>query len=209
MSNYASIEKEYNLEEFEKFVDVETKKSGNENNRYELIDGVIYMMAEPTITHYKVCKFIEKAFENFFSDKGCSVFNGSVALYLFNDKLKTLAIPPKKKRKNYLVPDLMIICDERAEDNDEGIFIAPNIVVEVISKSNAGTDYFVKSKTYFTFGVKEYWIVDPIKRKIKISDMVNNEDYNYTFNDIVRSELFDELYIDFRKFTGFIDKGAN
>ena len=203
MSNYMPVEKIYNVEEFEKFVEAEIKKPGNENNRYELIDGVIYMMANPTITHYNVCKFIERAFDNYFGGKGCTVFNGSVSLNLF----KGQQIPHKKKRKNYLTPDLMVICDKRATEIDEGVFVTPDIVVEVISKSNAGTDYFKKLDTYFTFGIKEYWIVDPIKKKIRINDMTANEVYDYTFDSVVESAIFGGLVIDFKKFTGFVDKG--
>ena len=210
MSNYASAEKIYNVEEFEKFVDEETRKPGNGNNRYELIDGVIYMMADPTITHYNVCKFIERAFDSYFWGKGCTVFNGSVSLHLFKGHYTSFT-PPKTKRRNYLTPDLMVICDKRAAEKDEGVFVPPDIVVEVVSKSNAGTDYIRKLNTYFTFGIKEYWIVDPIRKKIRIYDMFSDpadyKEYNYAFDNIVKSELFSDLCIDFKQFTGFVSQG--
>ena len=208
MSNYIPVDKRYNVEEFLKLVERETQKLGNEDNRYELIDGIIYMMAYPSMTHYNVCKFIERVFDKYFGNKGCTVINGSVALFLFDRRHFALFDPPKSECYNYLGPDLMVICDKSVKIKNEGVHGVPDIIVEVISKSNAGNDYIRKLNAYFTFGVKEYWIVDPIKNKIKVYDMFtdfnNPIDYDYTFNHIVRSELFSDLYIDFKQFTGFV-----
>ena len=204
-SDFLSAEKRYNVEEFLRFLEIEAQKPGNENTRYELIDGVIYMMAYPSVTHYNVCKFIEKAFEGYFSSKGCTVINGSVALFLFDEK--SFAMFDQSEGKDYVGPDLMVICDKDTRIKNDGIHGAPEIIVEVISKSNARHDYIRKLNTYFAFGVKEYWIVDPIKKRIRIYDMLKDDpmEYNYTFDHVVRSELFADLYIDFRQFTGFVE----
>jgi len=210
MSDYMPIEKRYNVEEFLEFIDTETQKPGNVSNRYELIDGVIYMMSYPSVTHYNVCDFIAAAFKNYFANKGCAVFNGSVALFLFDKKHFALFDPPKSELSNYLGPDIMVICDKNTRIKDEGVYGAPDIIVEVISKSNASNDNIRKLNAYFAFGVKEYWIVNPIRKTIRIYDMITNVnyamEYNYTFDHIVRSELFSDLYIDFKRFTGFVEK---
>jgi len=41
---------------------------------------------------------------------------------------------------------------------------------------------------------------------IEVTDPNYSIDYNYTFDHIVRSELFPDLHINFRQFTGFVDK---
>ena len=209
MSNYIPIEKRYNVEEFLKFVEAEIEKPNNENNRYELIDGIIYMMAYPSVTHHNICKFIDRKFDRYFENKGCTVFNGSVALFLFDKKYFALFDPPKSECKNYLGPDIMVVCDKNVKIKNEGVHGVPDLIVEVISKSNAANDYIKKLNAYFTFEVKEYWIVDPIKRKIRIYDMLTDPnypiDYDYTFDHIVRSELFADLYIDFKQFAGFVE----
>ena len=209
MSNYAPIEKRYNVEEFLAFIEEETQKPGNENNRYELIDGIIYMMAYPSMTHHNICKFVERLFENYFDSKGCTVIYGPVALFLFDRKYFALFAPPDSESKDYLGPDVMVVCDKNAMIKNDGVHGIPDIIVEVVSKSNAGHDYIRKLNAYFTFGVKEYWIVDPIKKKIRIYDMITDFndpiEYNYTFDNIVRSELFPDLYIDFKQFTGFVE----
>jgi len=209
MSDFMPIKKRYNVEEFLEFVEMETQKPGNENCRYELIDGIIYMMSYPSVTHYNVCDFIAAAFRNYFTRKGCTVFNGSVALYLFDRKHFAFFDSPKSDGRDYLGPDIMVICDQNAKIKNEGVYGAPDIIVEVVSKSNASNDYIRKLNAYFVFGVKEYWIVDPNKRTIKIYDMVTEPNYsidhNYTFDHIVRSELFPDLYVDFKQFTGFVE----
>ena len=209
MSNHAPIKKLYNVEEFLKFIEPETQKPGNENNRYELIDGIIYMMAYQSMTHYNICKFIESAFANYFENNGYIVINGSVALFLLDTKYFESFNPPKSECKDFFRPDLMVICDNNAEIKNDTVHSIPDIVVEVVSKSNAGHDYIRKLNAYYVFGVKEYWLVDPIKRKIRVYDMHTDfndpREYDYTFDHIIRSELFDDLYVNFKQFTEFVE----
>ena len=211
MSNYyMPEEKRYNVEESLEFVEIESQKPGNENNRYELIDGIIYMMGYPSMTHYNICEFISTAFKEYFGKKGCTVINGAVALFLFDKRYFTLIDQSRSELSNYVGPDVMVICDKNTKIRDEGVFGAPDIIVEVVSKSNASNDYIRKLNAYFVCGVKEYWIIDPIKSTTRIYDMVTDPNYsigyNYTFDHIVRSELFLDLHIDFRLFTGFVEK---
>jgi alanine racemase len=84
----------------------------------------------------------------------------------------------------------------------DGVYGPPDLVVEIVSKSNSLNDYVKKLNAYITFGVKEYWIVDPIKKKITVYDNTSDEFafYDYTFNDNVKSTVFDGLSIDFTQF---------
>ena len=209
MSNYDPIEKRFNVDEFLQFIEIETQKPGKENNRYELVDGIIYLMAYPSMTHHYMCKFIEKAFDNYFENKECTVINGAVALFLFDKKRFALFDPPNSESKDFVGPDVMVICDKNVRIKNDGVHGVPDIIVEVVSKSNAGHDYIRKLNAYFAFGVKEYWIVDPIKKKIRVYDMITDFndpiEYNYTFDHVIRSELFSDLYVDFKQFTGFVE----
>jgi Uma2 family endonuclease len=44
----------------------------------------------------------------------------------------------------------------------------PGIVVEVVSESSAKRDYQDKPPEYLRFGVREYWIIDPIQRQMTV-----------------------------------------
>ena len=206
MSVTIPIEKQYDSEGFAKFVEIEKCKPGNENNRYELIDGCIYMMGSPNMTHYNIADFIEQIFKRYFENKGCRVLHAPVDLFLFDKRRTKLVGLPKVKIKNVVVPDLMVVCSQTQIKN-KGIYGAPELIVEVVSESNPENDYIRKLNAYHMFGIKEYCIVNPIKKNVRIYDLSifnNPQEYNYTFENIVKSEIFSGLYVDFKQFTGFV-----
>ena len=45
---------------------------------------------------------------------------------------------------------------------------APDIVVEVLSSSSTSTDRGRKRWLFARYGVPEYWIVDPVARRIEV-----------------------------------------
>jgi Uma2 family endonuclease len=47
----------------------------------------------------------------------------------------------------------------------------PDLVIEIISPSSAGIDRIRKAATYATFGVPEYWIVDPEEESIEVQTL--------------------------------------
>jgi Uma2 family endonuclease len=64
---------------------------------------------------------------------------------------------------NVLQPDLLYISEERKiEIVKERIIGAPDMVVEILSPSNAYYDLRQKKDIYQKYGVKEYIIVDPV-----------------------------------------------
>lgn len=72
--------------------------------------------------------------------------------------------------RNDYEPDLCFFGNEKAKDfkNDQSIFPAPNLVVEILSKSTKSNDYGIKFEDYFAHNVKEYWIIDPIKKVVEL-----------------------------------------
>ena len=79
-------------------------------------------------------------------------------------------------------PDLVVITEENKEimSSNKAIYGAPDMVVEVLSRSTRKNDLTVKKDTYEKFGVKEYWIVDPL---MKIIDAYILRDGKYEFDD--------------------------
>jgi Uma2 family endonuclease len=51
----------------------------------------------------------------------------------------------------------------------------PTLVVEVLSPSTRSRDVLFKMNTYMTSGVKEYWVVDPVDKKVIVYIYENYE----------------------------------
>ena len=68
---------------------------------------------------------------------------------------------------NYLEPDILVVCDENKLSED-GCHGAPDLIVEVASQSTKKRDYGIKLLKYRTAGVKEYWIVDPMRETVMV-----------------------------------------
>lgn len=71
--------------------------------------------------------------------------------------------------RNDYEPDVCFWKQSRAKDftEDQMQFPAPDLVVEVLSKSTANNDRTTKYDDYEAHGVKEYWIIDPSKQTIE------------------------------------------
>ena len=79
---------------------------------------------------------------------------------------------------NSAIPDLVFIVKDRIPQIASGIHIvgAPDLAIEIMSPGteNVRRDQVVKRQTYSKFGVKEYWVVEPIVEVIEISRLQGN-----------------------------------
>ena len=50
---------------------------------------------------------------------------------------------------------------------------------------------------YRTAGVREYWIVDPDRKRIVVYDFESEDTKDYSFSDTVKVNIYDDLYINF------------
>ena len=66
-------------------------------------------------------------------------------------------------------PDICFFGNEKADKftADQMLFPAPDLVVEILSKSTAKRDKGIKFEDYAAHGIKEYWIIDPDKQKVE------------------------------------------
>jgi len=64
----------------------------------------------------------------------------------------------------YLAPDRWAKADP--ENYIQG---APDLVIEVLSPSNTAAEIYDKEKLCLNNGAKEFWVVDPDRRQVKIS----------------------------------------
>lgn len=126
----------------------------------ELIDGKIFMMSpRPRVEHATVCTNIASEFRSYLKGKTCRAFCDGVDVFL--------------DENNRFIPDTMIVCNPDIIKHD-GIHGAPDLVVEVLSKTTAKNDRSKKKYTYAKYGVKEYWIVDIWSKSVEVYYNQNN-----------------------------------
>ena len=100
--------------------------------------------------------------------------------------------------KTMVQPDVMVVCD-RDKIINRCLYGAPDFVVEILSPSTSKKDSTIKLKKYKDAGVREYWMVDPDKKKVVVYDW-NKSDIPvvYGFDAKVPVGIFDgECEIDF------------
>ena len=159
-----------------------------DGQRAELIDGQIYYMAPLGRRHQNLLFSISRVIADYIDQKGgsCEVDIAPFAVFL------------NENDKNYVEPDISVICDT-SKLNDRGCNGAPDWIIEIVSSASRKMDYFTKLFKYRTAGVREYWIVDPIKNLILVYNFDTSDSEQYTFADTIKAGIYDDLYIDFSK----------
>ena len=154
----------------------------------ELIDGKIFMMSpRPRVEHATVCTNIASEFRSYLKGKTCRAFCDGVDVFL--------------DENNRFIPDTMIVCNPDIIKHD-GIHGAPDLVVEVLSKTTAKNDRSKKKYTYAKYGVKEYWIVDVWSKSVEVyynQDnwfVLDNIYYNLTDKEIAENNNMPDNDID-------------
>jgi Uma2 family endonuclease len=126
----------------------------DDDNRYEIIDGVLYMTTAPSYFHQWIIQGLQEY----------------------------IGIPVRRQGLGYAVaapvgllmpgcqpvqPDFVVVLKDNASIiHDRRIRGVPNLIVEVLSPSNAVYDEEVKLEAYARAGLPEYAIVDPRARTV-------------------------------------------
>lgn len=167
--------------------------SDGTDTRYELVQGELVAMAQPTGIHGGICEFINDAFRS---------------------EIKRLSLPLVSKQEliavqtTYIssritcrIPDVTVISVEQWEaiKFSEAVLkeTAPLLVVEVVSDTSRSIDYRKKRIEYNAIEIPEYWIVDYSERKISVLSLKNDlyEEVIYTDQNEIQSLLFPELIL--------------
>ncbi len=124
-----------------------------EERREELIGGKVVMMSPASVNHTYVAGNIFYIFKDYLKRKKCIPFGDGILVHLTDE--------------DKFVPDVMVVCDH-SKIKPNGIYGAPDLVVEVLSPSTAKNDRGRKKEVYAKCGVREYWIVSPGDKSVEI-----------------------------------------
>jgi Uma2 family endonuclease len=129
-----------------------------DGNRYEIIDGELFVSSAPHAVHQRVLMNIGYAFRVYLASQAIGEILPGVGI-VFDEY-------------DGVIPDLVFATDARIRQTLAGgrFRAAPEIVIEIVSPghSNERRDRHVKRNLYAARGVDEYWIVDPENRSVEI-----------------------------------------
>lgn len=155
-----------------------------DGTRAELIDGHLYNMAPPSRKHQEIAGELFAVIREYIRHK-----NGACRPYI-----APFAVFLNKDDRNYVEPDICVICDPGKLD-DKGCVGAPDWIIEVVSDSSVHMDYNTKLFKYRSAGVREYWIIDPRKDLVLVYSFFNGNMEEYSFNDDIPVGIYPGFFV--------------
>lgn len=128
----------------------------DDGHRYEVINGVLYIMPAPTLGHQSANNLIAYYLTTYVQIAGLGrVFTAPVDVELATD---------------YTVqPDVVVVLNANKDIlTDQKIVGAPDLVVEISSPGTVGYDRNEKQAAYLRAGVREYWLADPATKTVEV-----------------------------------------
>ena len=165
--------------------------------RIELIKGHIFKMSPaPLMKHQSVSSNLTGILWNYLNGKPCQLFHAPFDVRLLDSK----KVKNKADDQVYTVvqPDICIVCDKEKLDL-KGCVGAPDLIIEITSKSTKKRDVTDKFRLYEENGVLEYWIVLPDSELIEVFDLKDGKfefRKNYVDDDLIPVGIFPEFSVE-------------
>ena len=158
----------------------------DDDARYELIDGIPYMLASPNTAHQRICMALSNQLYDFLKGKPCEVF---AAPY-------DVRLNAGEDDDTVVQPDLLVVCD-KSKLGEKSCVGAPDLIIEILSPSSAARDKVLKFNKYWRAGVREYWIVYPDSQTVTVHVLMdgNYVTREYADTDNVSMSVLDGCVI--------------
>jgi Uma2 family endonuclease len=149
-----------------------------DHNRYEIIDGVLYMTTAPSNFHQWIVRRLDRFLGIPAEDQGLALcFTAPVGVILSS--------------ADAVQPDLLLVRSERkAIIRNRRIRGSPDLVAEVLSPGNTAYDLQQKQALYARAGVPEYVVINPRTRTLSLYQLAAPGSYGepqqFTASDTVR-----------------------
>jgi Uma2 family endonuclease len=130
------------------------------DSHHEWVRGVVIAMSPQSLPHARLIKYLQHLLDAYFS---------------FNAIGQTLTAPfVMRIEKAFREPDVMVIRDDNASELTQNALVGPaDICIEVVSPESASRDYGEKLIEYEQAGVREYWIIDPLRQRCQFNRLVS------------------------------------
>ncbi|MCL2322873.1 MAG: Uma2 family endonuclease [Oscillospiraceae bacterium] len=162
------------------------------DERWEILDGVPYMLSAPLWEHQAISSKIVSQLDRQLEGSPCLVFAAPFDLKLTNKNERDEDI------STVVQPDILVICDKPGLKGT-GYKGVPEFVIEILSDSTARYDMIKKLGKYEKLGIKEYWIIDPEIKRVFVF-VLNNGIYGkpdfYFEDDKIKLKTLENIEVD-------------
>ncbi len=159
----------------------------NDRQRYEIVDGELYVTAAPNTSH-------QTAVTNL-----TTVLNLHVRAHRLG-RVFTAPYDVILGDTTVVEPDIIFVAEEHREIIlPQHIRGAPDLVVEVTSRSTSRADREVKRQAYARHGIPYYWLLDPDRQVFTANALVGGAYQQVTVareNERITAEPFPDLVVD-------------
>ena len=132
---------------------LEVFESLPEGTLCQVVNNRLVMSPAPHSAHQRVSRKIAFQLNQFVEDnKLGEVFYAPVDVYI--------------DEENIYEPDIFFIAAERLSIVQNNVYGVPDLIVEILSPGSEKLDKVEKKEVYERCGVKEYWIVSPLTKKV-------------------------------------------
>jgi len=159
----------------------------DDGNRYEVIDGELYVTPPPVRDH----------------QHSSSQLHGILWSYLQSNPIGLIYAAPIGvilDTPSGVQPDLVYVSNARQDIlTPDGIEGAPDLVVEILSPSTRSRDLGIKLRRYEAAGVPHYWMLDPRARTLLVHELTASgygEPVTFGSGEVFRPTLFPGLEIE-------------
>ena len=127
----------------------------DDGKRYEILDGDLEVTPSPTTVHQRVSRKLLRILDDYVSDNALGeIFDAPTDVILAETTI--------------VVPDLLFVAAARSSIiKRRAVEGAPDLIVEILSKSTARRDRTRKASVYARLGVPHYWLVEPDERYVE------------------------------------------
>jgi len=127
-----------------------------DRNRYEVLDGELYMTPSPSYQHQIVVIELASILREHVSRQGLG-------------RVLTAPMDVVLSETNIVQPDVLFLRTDRLPPRDaKNVRVSPDLIVEVISPASVEQDRESKKAVYARHGVAHYWIIDPESRTLEM-----------------------------------------
>ncbi len=154
-----------------------------DHSKLELIKGVLYMTPPPDFPHNEASADLNRLLVE--EVKRCGykgkVYVPRTAIWVNDD--------------TYLEPDLIYLSDELKAQMKPRHWTRADIVIEIVSPSNANYDRRTKSDTYRAMGVREMWLLDNETKEVEVRSFEVDRSAVFKSGEMVRSHVLAKIEI--------------